>query len=86
MKRFKENLKEEEKLAVKRVEVSSAKSERKVAVNRSKLELQYKRVEKVSGIASVHILCILILLCSLSCVHREHPRRTHMVVVRQLVT
>ncbi len=59
MKRFKENLKEEEKLAVKRVEVSSAKSERKVAVNRSKLELQYKRVEKVSGIAPERIVVVL---------------------------
>ena len=47
MKRFKDNLKEEEKLAIKRVEVSATKSERKVAVNKTKLELHTKRGAKV---------------------------------------
>lgn len=48
MKRFKENLKEEEKLALKRVELSGApKSERKVALNKTKLDLHSKREAKV---------------------------------------
>lgn len=40
-------MKEEEKLAIKRVEVSAPKSERKVAVNKTKLDLQTKRGAKV---------------------------------------
>lgn len=47
MKRFKDNMKEEEKLAVKKVEVSVSKSGRKIAVNQAKLELQAKRTDKV---------------------------------------
>lgn len=48
MKRFKENLKEEEKLAVKRVELSAPKREqRRMAVNKTKLDLQSKRTDKV---------------------------------------
>ena len=50
IKRFKENLKEEEKLAIKGIESSTAKSERKMAVNKAKLDLQSKRGEKVSPI------------------------------------
>ena len=50
MKRFKENLKEEEKLALKRAEVTANKADRKVAVNKAKLELQTKRIEKVRGV------------------------------------
>lgn len=47
MKRFKDNMKEEEKLAVKKVEVSVSKPGRKIAVNQAKLELQAKRMDKV---------------------------------------
>ena len=47
MKRFKDNLKEEEKLAIKRVELSAPKPERKTAVNKTKLDLQSKRGAKV---------------------------------------
>ncbi len=47
MKRFKENLKEEEKYALKRAELSASKATRKVAVNKAKLDLHTKRQEKV---------------------------------------
>ena len=47
LKQFKDNLKEEEKLEVKRVEASSTKAERKIAVNQVKLDLQTRRPEKV---------------------------------------
>lgn len=47
LKRFKENLKEEEKLALKRAEVSANKANRKVIVNKTKLDLHTKRQEKV---------------------------------------
>jgi hypothetical protein len=43
LKKFKDHLKEEEKAALKRI----SKSQRKEAVNRTKLELQSKRAEKV---------------------------------------
>ncbi len=47
LKRFKENLKEEEKTAVKRVEQSSSKADKKNAVSQIKVQLQEKRTEKV---------------------------------------
>lgn len=53
MKRFKENLKEEEKLALKRAEVTANKANRKVAVNKAKLDLQTKRIEKVRSVQSL---------------------------------
>ncbi len=46
-KRFKDNLKEEEKLAVRKVEVSVSKADKKVVMNQTKLELQSKRTQKV---------------------------------------
>ena len=47
MKRFKESLKEEEKQAIKRIEAATPKSERKVVVNKTKLDLQSQRAQKV---------------------------------------
>ena len=47
MKRFKDNLKEEEKLALKRAELSATKATRKTVMNKAKLDLQTKRQEKV---------------------------------------
>lgn len=61
MKKFKEQLKDEEKTAVRRVESSATRADRKMAVNKAKLELQSRRAEKVkiAIIASSHlILCL----------------------------
>lgn len=46
-KRFKENRKEEEKLAIKRAEVSASKADRKQALTTAKAEIQIKRMQKV---------------------------------------
>ena len=77
MKRFKDNMKEEEKLAVKKVEVSVSKPERKVAVNQAKLELQAKRMDKVGlnhtpDMPLIHTLP-----------HPLHHRRLHSVASNQ---
>ena len=47
LKRFKDNQKEEEKLTLKRAEVSASKREKKQVVNQAKSEIIAKRQEKV---------------------------------------